>query len=168
MSYLLGALLPQGGYVVNFAMAWIDESGSHQGSPVLCLAGFLYEREHSLLLENEWRAIFARENMSYMRMSEFTKPGHATYAHLDMPRREAIQRELIDSVQRHRTLSFASIVNEPEFNDLFKKNAAAALGAENLPDRFSMAYTNGLIDCLVMIRTWADANSFVTVRLRAY
>src|SRR5438105_4019181 len=41
---LLEILLPQNGYVMQLAEAYFDESGSHDGSPVLCVAGYIFEK----------------------------------------------------------------------------------------------------------------------------
>jgi len=36
-------------------MAYLDESGSHTGSPVMCVAGLLYERGKMRRLDREWK-----------------------------------------------------------------------------------------------------------------
>jgi hypothetical protein len=148
-------LLPEGGYFVSFATVYIDESGTHEGSDVMCLAGFLYERDHAILLDREWREVLARENMPYMRMSLFNN-GRRPFDHLSDPRRIEIGKQLIDIISRHRTLAFASGVNEKEHESCFRQYVA--------PERFKhkrhSAYVECLYDCLGMIRFWADANGF--------
>ena len=37
--------------------AHFDESGSHDGPPVLCVAGYLYDKEAALDLDSEWKAV---------------------------------------------------------------------------------------------------------------
>jgi hypothetical protein len=67
---------------VSFASVYVDESGSHEGSPILCLAGFLYEDEHGELLDKAWRALLAREGLPYIRMSLFAAGKNPPFDHL--------------------------------------------------------------------------------------
>jgi hypothetical protein len=155
----LDSLLPRGGYVVSFASVYIDESGSHKGSPIFCLAGFLFEKEHADVLETEWSAILARENMPYMRMSQFTKPGQEPFGHLGEQQRKVIEIELVDLIRRHRKFAFISAVNETEYDHAFK---TLVMDRRNWPptQRPVSAYSWCLTDCLMMIRSWADETSF--------
>jgi hypothetical protein len=82
--------LRHSGYVLSEASVYLDESCSHAGSSMLCVAGFLFESDHALKMDAEWRAVLARENMPYMRMSLFTKDGQPPYEHLSMMRRKEI------------------------------------------------------------------------------
>jgi hypothetical protein len=96
---------------VNFATAYLDESHSHAGSPILVLAGHVYEREHAAQMDTEWRAVLQREGMEYMRMSPF-KDGREPFDKLGKTKRIAIEKELIEIINRHRTLAFTLKTNE--------------------------------------------------------
>src|SRR5271166_6522584 len=49
--------------------AYFDESGSHNGSPVLCVAGYIIEKGMCVILESEWGEMLAEFNLPFFRMS---------------------------------------------------------------------------------------------------
>jgi Protein of unknown function (DUF3800) len=157
-SYLLGALLPRSGYVVNFATVYIDESCSHEASPILVMAGFLYEREHAELLELEWKAILERENMPFLHMKDFTKPGQKPYAHLSEDRKKELSVEFVDLIQKHRTLSFATVVNEAELNEVFAEFLIPVIFRADQRHHNTYAWT--LLDCLKNVIFWIEKTGF--------
>lgn len=48
---------------MNFVEAYFDESGSHKGSPVLCVAGYLIESESAKLLSKEWAEVLGSKGL---------------------------------------------------------------------------------------------------------
>jgi hypothetical protein len=135
---------------VSFSTVYIDESGTHEGSKVVCVAGFLYEGGHASLLEAEWKAVLERERMPYFRMSLF-KDGRPPFDHMSRDLRISVEKELISIINKYRRFVFSSAVNEHLLLQVAKQEGDPG---------WMTAYTHGLMDCLSMIRYWADANDF--------
>lgn len=49
--------------------AYFDESGSHANSPVLCVAGYIIERDARIKLDAEWATVLQHFNLPFFRMS---------------------------------------------------------------------------------------------------
>lgn len=143
---------------MNFATAYIDESCSHAGSPVLVLAGFVYEREHAELLEQEWSVVLSREKIPFLHMKDFTKPGQKPYAHLSEPRKKELSIEFVDIIHRHRTLSFATVVNESDLTEVFTDFLIPVIFGDRAGVHSNYAWA--LMDCLKGIQYWADRTGF--------
>lgn len=125
----------------------MDESGSHDGAPKLCIAGFVFEADEAVKLDAEWREVLVREKIPYMRMSQFTKDGCEPYAHLSRSRRIEIEKELIAIIRKHRSLAFASGISETMYSRVC---------ADYFPMPHVMtAYTWCLIDCEKLVEMWA-------------
>ncbi len=56
---LLEILLPHGEQVLVTIEAYFDESGTHAGSPFLCVAGYLFEATKRREFDTEWRTMLA-------------------------------------------------------------------------------------------------------------
>jgi hypothetical protein len=61
----LDVLLPDGGYVVVEVESYFDESGSHKGSPLLCVAGYIIEKNAAIKLTDAWRAVLQEHNIPF-------------------------------------------------------------------------------------------------------
>ena len=64
LADMLRVLLPSGGYAMIEAQAYFDESGSHDGAAILCVAGYIFKK------------------------SEAIKLGPVSYTHLDVYKRQ--------------------------------------------------------------------------------
>ena len=62
-------LLRNGGYTVQLVEAYFDESGSHDGSPVLCVAGFIIEKEKCKRMDDDIAETLEKFHLPYFRMS---------------------------------------------------------------------------------------------------
>lgn len=119
----LRTLVPPGGAIVPFASVFIDESGTHSGSPALVLAGYLFERRMAARLDVKWRKILARERMPYLHMADFTKRESSTYAHIEFERRSEIEKEFIWLIKNYASFGFATYVNESIYRNALKRCA---------------------------------------------
>jgi hypothetical protein len=57
---LLQILCPTGREMVAVMEAYFDESGTHSGSPVMCVSGCLFNPRNCRKLIKEWRAELAK------------------------------------------------------------------------------------------------------------
>lgn len=141
---------------MKFASVYMDESCSHAGASMLCVAGFLFEDDRAALLNAEWRAVLTREKMPYMRMSQFTKDGQAPYQHLSRTRRIAIQTELVQIIRAYRSLAFICGIDEKMFHRVLGEYKTSSNGAAPC----FTAYTWCLVDCQKLVVNWALNHCF--------
>src|SRR6267143_57130 len=83
---LLNAVLPNGGILVSLAEVYIDESGSHNGSPLLCLAGYIFLDRHARRYSRQLRQLLVGKNLPYFRMSACAH-GNEPFCHLALEER---------------------------------------------------------------------------------
>jgi hypothetical protein len=69
---------------------YFDESGSDEGSPLLCVAGYLLEKEECRALDLKWKAVLDRFQLPYFRMSSCA---HNTKPFDHLSRDECIEAE---------------------------------------------------------------------------
>jgi len=143
---------------VSFATVYIDESYSHDNSPVIVLAGFLYEREHAAMLDVERRAVLGRKKMTYMRMSEFA-PGYPPFDKIPRDKRIEIETELIGIIARHRSYAFTSAISEGLLRNVFTGFFTGPYLSNEQGSGLS-AYSWALMDCLQMIKLWCTKKNF--------
>lgn len=68
-----------------FAEVYIDESGTHDGSPVMCVAGYLFLKAGANRFTREWGKVLKREKIPFFHMVDFA-PGNHPFDHMDKPR----------------------------------------------------------------------------------
>jgi hypothetical protein len=94
--------------------AYFDESGSHSGSLVLCIAGYLIEAHRAARLTRSWRAALAAKRLPYFRMSECAH-GNGPFANLTRLERIQLSARMIEIIKRDTIQGLAVTVNEAEF-----------------------------------------------------
>ena len=57
---VLDIALPNGGCVVATVEAYFDESGTHEGAVAMCMAGYIFEKTRSEILEQQWEVMLRR------------------------------------------------------------------------------------------------------------
>ena len=149
---MLEALSSWGAKHIVFVEAYFDESGSHQGSPVLCVAGYAMEAVQARLLEQEWRSLLQLFSLPYFRMSECAQ-GTRAFRPLTMPQRIEVATRAIGIIKRRARRGFAITLDEPEYVRLFgDPESLEALGD---------AYTWCLRTCLTAIADWCKDNASI-------
>src|SRR5437660_1097462 len=98
LALVLSGLLPFGGYVTIQCQAFFDESGSHSGAPILCLAGYIFRKSEAIKLGHEWRKVLRRKGLPYFRMSECAH-GNGPFANLTKPERIEVATRMIDIIK---------------------------------------------------------------------
>jgi hypothetical protein len=66
---LLDIVLREGGTTMSIVEAYFNDSGTHPGSEVVCVAGYLFGKEQAIDFDREWRAVLSNYNLPYFRMS---------------------------------------------------------------------------------------------------
>ncbi len=122
---IVQALLGSGGHLVALVEAYFDESGSHAGSPVLAVAGYVFEKSQAMKLAEEWSAILNRYEIPYFRMVDCAH-GNGPFASLSRGDRILIAANMIGLIHRRAFIGFANSVDVQAYYDLVPPNMRVA------------------------------------------
>ena len=149
LARLLEILAPAEGDLVAFLECYFDESGSHDGSPVLSLGGYLFEKEQCKALDLAWKQVLDQYGLPYFRMSACA---HHTPPFDRISLQECIDAEkaMIALINKHALLGVGMAVNEDDYNYLFR-------GA---PNPAGDAYSFCCWQILAGIQNWVAKNNF--------
>jgi hypothetical protein len=142
-------LAPSEGDLVAFLECYFDESGSHDGSPVLSVGGYLFNKEQCKALDLQWKAVLDRFRLPYFRMS--------ACAHRQRPfdllsPEECIEAEtaMIQLINKYALLGVGVVINERDYYAFFGGRSSAGKNA----------YTFCCWQILAGIRSWINRNHF--------
>ena len=123
-AWLADVMLRLGGWitVLDFQCAF-DESGTHAGSPVLCVAGYIMEKDQARELDREWNEVLNWDQLPhplpYFHMSECAPdPGNGPFADLTKAQRIQVVSRLIGVIKRRTVMGLAATVSISEFDTL--------------------------------------------------
>lgn len=97
--------------------AFFDESGSHSGSPLLCVAGYIFSKRNARLMSEEWKANLRRFGLSFFHMVDCAH-GNKGFSDLNLEKRIAIQTKMIEIIKKRATHGFAVSVDIQAYNEL--------------------------------------------------
>jgi Protein of unknown function (DUF3800) len=148
LSRLVHILAPGASDLVAFVEAYFDESGSHAGSSVLCVAGYLFEKDKCVQLDIEWQAVLERYDLPFFRMSACAGGGDP-FDKLTMEDRIAAETAMIEIIKRHAIKGSVVATQETVYNEYMT-------GA----DVFGSAYSWCCFMCLIGVAAWAEKTKF--------
>jgi hypothetical protein len=155
LSRLIEILAPGETDLVAFLECYFDESGSHDGSPVLCVAGYLFEKERCKELDLKWKEVLDRFQLPYFRMSACAHNNlpHPVepFGHLSPEECIEAEKAMIALINEHATLGVAVTVNEVDYETWLDGRGRILAGD---------AYTYCCWQILAGIRSWINANNF--------
>jgi Protein of unknown function (DUF3800) len=133
---------------VAFLECYFDESGSHAGSPVLCVAGYLFEREKRKMLDIGWKQVLDRYQLPFFHMTDCA---HNQWPFDHLSRDDCIdaQKAMIGLINQDALLGVAMVVNESDYIAMFGENSVAG-----------SPYSFCCWQILAGIRAWIDRNNF--------
>ena len=123
--------------------AYFDESGSHEGSPILCVAGFIIEADAAREMEARWQTMLDTYRLPFFHMVDCAH-GVEPFDILSRDERIAAEKEAISIIRNKITYGIAVTVNPVEFEHTVPKSAE--LGS---------AYSLCAHMCLTAVRGWA-------------
>jgi Protein of unknown function (DUF3800) len=103
--------------VVQIVHAYFDESGSHSGSPVLCVAGYVFEKRRARRLAADWRAVLGQFDLPYFHMVDCAH-GNGIFAPLSKRARIQVATSMIRIIKEWATIGFAVSVDTQAYADL--------------------------------------------------
>jgi hypothetical protein len=84
-------------------IAFLDESGTHAGSRVTAMAGYLIKSDALQVLENQWSSTLKEFQLDELHMREFVPP-HGKYSEWDAERRRTLLEQLILIIHQHSSV----------------------------------------------------------------
>lgn len=129
---------------MSFTTVYMDESGSHADSPVLCVAGYIFERDNAARFTTEWQSLLSEYGLPYFRMSACAH-GTDPFSALSKEQRIAVQTAAIPLIKKYTECGFATSLNEVEYSEIIQPLS---------PGKFS-AYSFCLQNCMRMVKLWA-------------
>jgi hypothetical protein len=111
-------LLPNGGHVLTLVEAYFDESATHAGSPVMSLAGYLFEQGKSERMAAEWREYLDRKGLPYLHMADCA-PGNGVFKGLSSKERTAIVCRMIGLIKQYSVMGIAAVLDLADFTRRF-------------------------------------------------
>ena len=102
------------------AQAYFDESGSHDGSPILCVAGYIFRKSEAIKLGHAWRKVLRWKKLPYFHMVECAH-GNGPFANLTKAERIEVQTKLIEIIKKHAVQGLAITVDPLEYATFQKR-----------------------------------------------
>ncbi len=130
--------------------AYFDESGTHKGSPVMCVSGFLFNPRNCRAFCRDWRSVLNELGVGYLHMKEFA-PGGGIYRDISSERRNYALRKFIRIIGQRKTFGITVACKEDEFR---------RLAAPRWFNLYGQPYTVCANLCLRAIGEWADDHSY--------
>jgi hypothetical protein len=122
--------------------AYFDESGTHHGSPLMCVAGYLVSANQCRHFQAEWDSILSKHGVPYFHMSDCAH-GTGVFSDVSKAARSEICRSLIELIKLRAELGIAVSVCESDYRTL-------------APPGFKIdAYTFCLQYCMWGVVAWA-------------
>jgi len=148
LKRLLDILLPQGGHVVQLVEAYFDESGTHDDSPVLCVAGYIFEKGSCVMFDKEWSNVLNKFNLPYFRMSACAHHSEP-FNKLTNDQCDQVARNMISIIKKWASKGIAITVEQKIYDKIVP--TSPNLGS---------AYSCCMHQCLIAVRSWADENRY--------
>jgi hypothetical protein len=136
----LDVMLPGGGCAVAFTEVYLDESyDDRNGSPLLCVAGYVFTKSKAKEFSRKWAAYLERKGLPYFHMSECAH-GNGVFKGKDC---DGIARELIRRTRQDTEFGVAITINEGDYAELVGKR-----------DGMRSAYAFALMMCMHHVANW--------------
>jgi hypothetical protein len=96
---------------------YLDESGTHEGSPQAIVAGLLMEHDEFLLFDAVWNDLLLRHNIeSPLHMNEFGQ--HGRHHHLKYPERTSLFSDISGLINCHKIVSVAATLSQSQYKEI--------------------------------------------------
>jgi hypothetical protein len=94
--------------------AYFDESGTHENSPVMCVAGYLFSAEQAQHLHREWGETLGNFKLSHFHAVDCAH-GVREFKNLDKKQRVELTTKLIGIIKRRMELGIAVSISDTDF-----------------------------------------------------
>ena len=145
---LLEILLPYGGQVLATIEAYFDESGTHAGSPFLCVAGYLFESRNCREFDADWRTMLADFDLPFFHRAP-CEIGEPPFDKLDHVLRRAIRNRAARIIMEHVTFGIVVSVALASYEKIMPKHRLVG-------DPYTFC-ANG---CFQAAKVWGDTSGY--------
>jgi hypothetical protein len=101
--------------------AYIDESGTHDGSPMTVMAGYLSSAERWAAFNAEWGTFLAGLGVDHLHAKHLFH-GEKHFKNLSWPRRVEIADEAKAITMKYAMVGLSVILTNDEYQEIFKEN----------------------------------------------
>ena len=143
-------LLPDSGLTVMLE-AYLDESGTHKNSPIMCIAGYVLEPAQCLKLDEAFAEVLREHNLEFFHMGDCAH-GAKAFKKVPKPTRIAIARRMIETIKLRVRVGVAFSIAEADYDFVVPERHRDFLGS---------AYTFCAQALFQTIAFWADAQKIV-------
>lgn len=148
LERLYDIALRDGGYVLALVEVYFDESGTHDDSRFLCVAGYIFEKQKAIDLDYEWRLMLKDYGLPYFHMKACTHPQKGIYAHLNAAECDDAARRAIGLIKKYAERGIAISIDIQAFPMI------PLFGKPHTP------YTFACTQVVHGIQKWANATEF--------
>ena len=127
--------------------AYFDESGTHDGSPFVCVTGYLFQKGNATALDTAWRWMLEGNGLPFFRMSDCAH-GTGPFKGWSKIDRTNLEIRAIDLVKTYAAYGFAASVVMEDFHLI-----------RNL-GLFDTAYSFACLQMFLGVKFWASNNDF--------
>jgi hypothetical protein len=98
--------------------AYFDESATHKGSPLMSLAGYLFEQRQSEIMADEWRAYLHSKGLPFLHMADCA-PGNPPFDGLKSNERALIVSRMIGLIKQRTVQGIGVVLDLADFTRRF-------------------------------------------------
>ncbi|TIT18717.1 MAG: DUF3800 domain-containing protein [Mesorhizobium sp.] len=127
---------------------YLDESGTHDRSPALAMAGYVFEKEQAQRFSRDWNKDLKRFGLPFAHMTDCAT-GNGHYEGLSLEDRIKSEKALIAHTRHRSSFGVAVAVDYIRYKELFGRG------------RYDHdAYTFCLMGCVIAVHYWAQAAGY--------
>ena len=104
-------------------IVYIDESGTHAGSPLTVMAGYISSPERWNAFEAEWESFLKTQRIDHLHSKELYH-GQKYFRNLPWERRAEIGDQATAIINRHAMLGFVVVLDNKDYQEIFKDAAS--------------------------------------------
>lgn len=103
---------------------YFDESGTHDGSPMMTLAGYLFKKEQAQRFSRDWEKCLTRPGLPAAHMTDCVH-GQGDYAGMSEEHCLLSEKLLIQNIKHRSVLGFSVAVDPQLYDEVMGPFAAA-------------------------------------------
>jgi hypothetical protein len=118
--------------IVALLEAYFDESGTHDGSPVMCIAGYLFQKDRCKELDLAWKEVLDFYNLPFFHMVDCAQ-GARPFDALLPDERDQAARRMIALIRAHALFGMGIAIVETDYNAVMSGMPRIDLPVDDLP-----------------------------------
>jgi hypothetical protein len=142
----MAATMARGGTAVLLHHVYLDESGTHEGSPVMAVAGYVFKSVQAHRFSREWGRALERFKLPYAHMTDCAT-GNGAYKDMSLEDRIQTEKTLIPLIRNRSAVGFSIAVRPGYYEEKMRGHIFPV-----------SPYSFCLITCVHAISQWAYQN----------